>query len=170
MPLDYVGAEKAVRIWLGARSVAAIEACKTARELMQLMNPEGAAYLGFNFSNLDRKVIEFSPGAACRTRRDFFTSAAIATAFWRASAALQTAAHVLKLPRTVDGLIKFMGSGGANGSGGFYLGMLFADYAAHKTRKPIMKTATSEGGTRARKADPAADHSTREKHFANRGV
>jgi len=137
---------------------------------MQLMNPGGVAYLGFNFSKLDCKVIEFSPGAACRTRQDFFTSAAVAVTFWRAATGLQTTEHAVKLPRTVDGLLKFLGGGGANGSGGIYLDMLFADYAAHKTLKPLMMTATSEGGASARKAEPAADHSTGENEFSNRSL
>ncbi|KAK4243230.1 hypothetical protein C7999DRAFT_36450 [Corynascus novoguineensis] len=146
MPLDYVGAEKAVRNWAGTKLVAAIEACKTKEDVMNLMNPRGDTYLGFNFLKLNSKVIEFCPGAACRTMNDFFTCAVVAMRFFRASKNMQTSADILKFPTTINGFNDFMKRGGVTGSDGVYLRTLLMDYASHKTPKPITTKKVTDTG------------------------
>jgi hypothetical protein len=103
---NYRGDTPPVREWT-ADNATAVDACKTEQGVINLMNPDKATYLGFNF--LSPKVVEFRLAAACRTTNDFFRCAALATMFLRASVKAESTVDTIRaLPPDVNGLGEFV--------------------------------------------------------------
>ncbi|KAK3331387.1 hypothetical protein B0H66DRAFT_580220 [Apodospora peruviana] len=91
-----------------AESMLAIEACKTERDVVNLMNSDGSKYFGFNFLSLEPpKTIEFCRGATSTTVQDVFKWVRFSMAFLQASIRLPDRNAFDKFQPTIGGIKMF---------------------------------------------------------------
>ncbi|KAL9078551.1 MAG: hypothetical protein Q9157_002542, partial [Trypethelium eluteriae] len=94
---------------LRSESIAMIMKCGIDEEVINLMNPRGERYFGWNFLALRKyKTIEFRRGAASLSVRDAFMWVELAVSFVLAALRLGSAQELTAIPATVGGLRAFM--------------------------------------------------------------
>lgn len=99
-------------------SIALLERCTTVREIVDLMNPDGSKYFGWNFQAIPKySTVEFRRGAASTSVNDVFSWVELAVSFVNASLKLQTAAGLRQYASTVGGLTQFIELGVVEGPG-----------------------------------------------------
>ncbi|KAK4135061.1 hypothetical protein BT67DRAFT_420686 [Trichocladium antarcticum] len=122
MPVDRRGNEYARSNWIDNKHLAyknltrdqsmlAIEACKSQRDVINLMNPDQSKYFGFNFLALEKyKTVEFRRGAASTTVNHVFKWVEFAMTFLQASIQASDMGTFKKFQPTVSGLKQFFSS------------------------------------------------------------
>jgi hypothetical protein len=123
------------------KSTQAIEACKTQRDVINLMNPDQSKYFGFNFMNLETyKTIEFRRGAASSNVTHVFMWVEFAMTFLQASIQASNISAFKKFQPTVGGLKKFFATAAVVDDPGMnqpnYLKPLFKDHKDDERVEP----------------------------------
>ncbi|KUI65228.1 hypothetical protein VM1G_00039 [Cytospora mali] len=99
-------------------SITVLERCTTVREIVDLMNPDGSKYYGWNFQAIQKySTVEFRRGAASTSVNDVFSWVELAVSFVKASLKLQSAAGLRQYSATVRGLTQFIELGVVEGPG-----------------------------------------------------
>lgn len=99
-------------------SIAVLESCSTVKEIINLMNPDGSKYFGWNFQAIPKySTVEFRRGAASTSVNDVYSWVELAVSFVMASLKLQTAAGLKKYASNIRGLTEFIKLGVVEGPG-----------------------------------------------------
>lgn len=100
------------------QSITLLEGCTTVREVVDLMNPDGSKYFGWNFQAIPKySTVEFRRGAASTSLNDVYSWVELAVSFVNASLRLSTAAGLGQFDSTVGGLTQFIELGVVEGPG-----------------------------------------------------
>ncbi|KAI1084045.1 putative amidoligase enzyme-domain-containing protein [Whalleya microplaca] len=123
LPSDRRGNEYARSNWIDnhhfgykrlsrADSIALLERCYTIDEVINLMNPEGSRYFGWNFQAIKKyKTVEFRRGAASTSVDDVFLWVEVATSFLRASLKMTSADSLRGFAPNMGGFRSFLAQG-----------------------------------------------------------
>ncbi|KXJ87326.1 hypothetical protein Micbo1qcDRAFT_197912 [Microdochium bolleyi] len=132
---DYFGRKGLSR----PQAVARIEQCRTIDEIIELMNPKGSRYFGWNFQALKKyETVEFRRGPVSTTVNDVFKWIALASSFLRAAIEMDSAEKICATAPTVGGLGTFVYYGARHDpQDGRYLQLLLAGRHAGDRMDPI---------------------------------
>lgn len=101
-----------------ADSIALLEQCTTVREVINLMNPDGSKYFGWNFQAIPKySTVEFRRGAASTSANDVFSWVELAVSFVNAALKLRTASDLRNFAGNIGGLTAFIEVGVVEGPG-----------------------------------------------------
>lgn len=101
-----------------ADSIAVLEKCTNVKDIINLMNPDGSKYFGWNFQAIPKySTVEFRRGAASTSVNDVFSWVELAVSFVKAALKLRTAADLRNFNGNIGGLADFIDMGVIEGPG-----------------------------------------------------